>query len=301
MKVLREEDLPLKEEVAVAIGLFDGVHLGHIALLDELHSFSNTLIYTFNWKPKDYQNIYTEEEKQSVLEGFGITYYYVQTFDDNFANQSPEQFLQNLKERFHVTHITVGFDFRFGKNAEGDTTFLKENQKKYGYSLCVVPEVLCGTRKVSSTEIRGLIARGEVGEAAELLTRGYFVDGKIEEGARIGRTIGFPTANIVTNKLLPAFGVYATLVQLGDQLYKGVTNVGVKPTVTEENRPNIETYIMGFDGQAYGEDIRVYFVQRLREEIRFANVEELKVQIEKDKEHAAALLNEEAIYKKYII
>lgn len=301
MKILTDEMLPLKQDVAVAIGLFDGIHLGHMALIDELKKHGRTLIFTFDYKPKEYRCIYTEAEKLAILRKYQIDYYYMQRFNQQFADLTPADFLQYLKNNFRAAHIIVGFDFRFGKGALGDDDYLLLHQKEWDYTVDIVPEVIGGGEKISSTRIRALIERGDVGEAAELLSRFYFIDGVIEPGARLGATIGFPTANITTEKILPAFGVYATMVELDGKLYNGVTNVGVKPTVTNAGLPTVETFILDFAGDVYGREIRVYFVKMLRPEQKFGSIDELKAQMAIDSETAAWTLADASVYKKNIL
>jgi len=301
MKILDDTMLPLQQDTAVAIGLFDGIHRGHIALIDKLKQHDNTLIFTFDFKPKEYRCIYTEAEKLDILSTYGIDYYYMQRFRQNFADLAPEDFLRYLKANFRAKHIIVGFDFRFGKDAEGDDRYLLQCREELGYTVDIIPEIVCDGEKISSTRIRGLIQKGEVWEAAGLLSRFYFIDGVIEPGARLGATIGFPTANITTEKILPAFGVYATLVELDGRLYKGVTNVGVKPTVTDAGVPTVETHIIDFAGDVYGREIRVYFANMLRPERKFGSVAELQEQMARDSHSAAQLLENASVYKKYLL
>ncbi|MEG1754440.1 MAG: riboflavin kinase, partial [Christensenella sp.] len=200
------------------------------------------------------------------------------------------EFLRRITDDFNAKHITVGFDFRFGKNAEGTAQYLEQQAEKYGYTVRVVPEVLCNEGKISSTLIRTHIERGEMQSTAELLGRFYFIDGIIEKGNNIGAAIGFPTANISTDKLMPKYGVYATFVEIGGKRYSAVTNVGVKPTITDDGTPNIETFIFDFSDDVYDAAMRVNFVSFLRAERTFHNVDALKAQIARDAIDARTLL-----------
>lgn len=291
MKILLDENLPMREKTAIAVGLFDGFHAGHMALVDTIKKQGlPSLIFTFDVKPTVKDLIYTRQEKRSVAEMLGVEYYYECAFNEAFAHMSPEQFVEILAKRFCVTQLTVGFDFRFGRNAVGDIRLLEQMQAQYEYQLHVVPEVVMDGYEVSSSAIRKLLKAGNVKEAGRLLTRRYFIDGQIESGNQVGGTIGFPTANISTNKLLPSYGVYATLVQTAHGVLSAVTNVGTKPTVKTDDVPNVETYILDYDGNLYGSNIRVWFVEKIRDEKKFANIDALQAQIAQDSERARELL-----------
>ncbi len=305
MELLDQNDLPLKTPSAVAIGLFDGIHAGHTVLVEDIHSQIGLrpVVYTFDTKPNHaaYKNIYTLQEKQEIFACMGVDALYMQPFTPEFSRLSKDEFLQGIVYDFCARHITVGFDFRFGKNAEGDAAFLKENAAKYGYTVSIIPKVECEEGKVSSTIVRAHIERGEMEKTAALLGRFYFIDGKIEKGNSIGASIGFPTANISTDKLLPKYGVYATIAQIDGKSYPAVTNVGVKPTVTDEGIPNVETFLFGFSGDVYDEKMRVHFVSFLRGERTFPDVDKLKAQITRDARAAQDLLGNLEVYKDRIL
>ncbi len=303
MKILTGSGFPLRERTAVAIGLFDGVHAGHMALIDDIKGASGvkSAVYTFDGKPAAGTLIYTHEEKKRIFESLGVDYYYEKKFSTKFMALSPEEFLKSLVEDFHPARLTVGFDFRFGKDAGGDVEFLFHHAEKYGYTLTVIPKIKLNGHKVSSRNIRKLIRKGDVAGAARLLERFYFVDGEVVSGRRLGNSIGFPTANITAKKLLPLDGVYAAIVETGGRLHRAVTNVGTNPTVKDDNVESIESYILDFDEDIYGSEIRVYFVEMLREEVRFGSVDALKAQIKKDGDAAAEILSDLNIYRKYIL
>ncbi len=304
MKTLTPDLLPIKEKTSIAVGMFDGVHKGHIQLVESIMDKPGAapLIFTFNTKPTVDRLIYTSDEKKEIFDSLGVQYYYEQGFDKAFAGLSPEGFVKMLLNDFGMTHLAAGFDFRFGKDAAGNTKMLAGYAAQVGFTLDVLPKMAVDGKKVSSSSIRRLIERGDMAGAADRMGRFYFIDGMIEGGRRLGNTLGFPTANIHTKKLLPKHGVYATIVKLpGGRLLRAVTNVGIKPTVQTEGAPNVETFILDFDGDIYGERIQVCFVDFIRAEKRFASLEELKAQIAADSGNAASKLADLSVYNAYII
>lgn len=304
MIVLDNNDFPLKEKTAVAVGLFDGVHAGHVALINDIKQHSEPgAIYTFDLKPSARRLIFTPDEKKSIFSSLmgEKDYYFEKGFDADFMALKPEEFLKLLVDNFNPSHLTVGFDFRFGKNAVGDTALLEKYAEKYDYILSIIPEVRVDGFKVSSSKIRQTITSGDMTETAELLGHFYFVDGSVQTGKQLGRTIGFPTANISTQKLLPPYGVYASYVRVNGKLRKAVTNIGINPTVKSDDRVVIESFIIDFDSDIYGDEIRVYFVEKLRDEKRFSSIETLKKQMVVDAAASAKKLSDFSVYMKYII
>lgn len=291
----------IKEETAVTVGMFDGVHLGHQALLGSLRESAGslrTLVFTF--RAKDEQSLFTNAEKKRLLAQAGPDYAYLQECTPGFYATPKEDFIELLKKQYNMRELVVGRDFRFGKGAEGNAEYLLENAERFGISVRVVPPVLWEGEKIGSTRIRALVAAGEVSQAAEMLSGYYFASGKVEAGHKIGSSIEFPTTNISTAKIKPAFGVYATLTEAQGNCYGSVTNVGVRPTVSSSGRVNIETNIFGFNGRIYDQEITVYFVERLRGEMRFSGLDELREQIAKDKACAQEILQnvqKQTVYK----
>lgn len=291
MIVLHENDLPLNEKTAVAVGMFDGFHAGHLELVRDIkHRGMKSAIYTFDMKPGAQELIYTHEEKCAIARELGVDYYFQREFRTEFAQLAPEEFIESLMRDMDMAHLTVGFDFRFGRGAAGDTATIERMGEKYGFGVSVMPEVQLDGSKVSSSAIREIIAAGDMRGAARLLTREYFIDGNIEAGRKIGSSIGFPTANISTAKLLPSYGVYATRVEIDGRLWDAVTNVGTKPTVKDDDTANVETFLLDYSGDLYGSDIRVHFVEKLRDEVKFSGVEQLKEQIARDSARAREIL-----------
>ncbi len=282
------------ENSAVSLGKFDGFHRGHRLLLDrilqqkELHA----TVFTFDGISRDKQ-IYLEGEKRYLLQKLGIEREVLFPFRPETKSMSPEEFIEKiLVQCMDAKLICIGEDFRFGKERQGDAALLAKYAEKYGYELCVFPKMKEAGEVISSTRIRRELAEGSMETANRLLGEPYFVSGEVVHGNALGRTIGMPTANLLPGeqKLLPAYGVYATRVEVDGQTYSGVTNVGVKPTIGSES-VNVETTLLHFDGDLYGKPMKVYFLHFLRPEQRFENLEKLKVQMAYDKSRAEMLLS----------
>ena len=196
---------------------------------------------------------------------------------------SPEQFIKYLCEKFNVKGIVVGFNYRFGYKNSGDVNLLKKLAKAYNYQLYVMEPCVYNEEVISSTKIRQALIRGVLNEANEMLTRPFFIRGEVVHGKQLGRTIGFPTANLNFSKdiILPKIGVYYTNVLWNNKMYKGITSIGNNPTVNGE-KITLETFILDFDKDIYDEEIYVYFIKFLREEKKFASIENLKNQLKLD-------------------
>jgi riboflavin kinase/FMN adenylyltransferase len=298
MKFLAENE-SIQGPSAVTVGMFDGLHLGHQALIGRLKENAKdlkTLIFTFRVSDEA-RSIYTADEKMTLLEKTGVDYACLQPFTPAFSGTDREAFLLMLKNRYNMQALAAGEDFRFGKDAMGDAAYLLKNAGRLGIGVTVVPPVIMDGEKVSSTRIRTLILEGGVKEAGRLLGGYYFIAGKVEPGRKIGSKIGFSTANIATSKLKPKNGVYATFTEIGGKPHLSVTNVGVRPTVNIAGGVNIETNIFDFNYEIYNTEVTVYFVERIREEKKFRSLEALKNQIKRDKEEAARLLHNKKVYK----
>lgn len=297
MTILTAADLPFTEPVAMTIGFFDGVHTGHRRLLRVLKEQPlSSLVYTFSRKPNVPKPLFSAEERASLFACEGIDYLYLQTFDVQLEAESARQFLRSVMRNFCVRTLIVGSDFRFGRGAAGDMDLLREMRERYGYELIVVPLKEKAREKVASTALRRMIRCGDIRGAEEKMQRRYFIDGIVEGGAQLGAKIGFPTANISSDKLMPAYGVYATLTRTPDGIYPSVTNIGTKPTIKHDNRVTIETNLLNTDKNLYGQPIRVYFVDYLRPEQEFQSVDQLKRQILKDANKAKRILSDPDVY-----
>ncbi len=287
------DDIKLKNTI-VTVGKFDGIHKGHEKLFDVLMENANgrqKVVLTFETTPKAFlensanKTIVTEEEKQMLCQAQCIDVYMKMPMEKEFLALTPDQFVCDiLKDKIGATTIVCGPDFRFGTKASGDVDFLRANQEKYGYNLIVVEKEQYQNFDISSTAIRERIEKGEMSEVNEMLGHPYSIIGRVEEGKQLGRTIGIPTANIIPNstKLLPPKGVYKTVVVTGDNSYKAITNIGVNPTVEDGEVTKVESHLIDFTEDIYGEIIQILFYEYIREECEFGSVDELKSQIEKD-------------------
>jgi len=266
---------------AVAVGKFDGLHRGHMLLIDKLKALATensweNVVLTFKNRGKG-NNILTDDEKRAALERAGVGACIVFEADDKFLQTTADEFINDiLMDKLNCAAVVAGEGFRFGRGRVGDADLLRER----GIAVCELP-ILPG---ISSETIRGLIAVGNIPGARELLGYDYYVTGTVELGKRLGGRLGFPTANITPpqEKLLPPDGVYVTRTAAEGVLYKSVTNVGVNPTVTVGGTRKVETFILGYDGDLYGKAVKIEFVRKLRGEVRFGSVEELREQIGKD-------------------
>lgn len=290
--VFLRQDEKIKAPSAITVGMFDGLHLGHqklIARLKESAGKLKTMIFTFRVRDEA-NSIYTNAEKELLLSKTGVDYAYLQECTEEFFSTGRDSFIEQLVNRYHLKKLAAGEDFRFGKGAAGNAEYLLESAREFGISVDIVPPVMFGEEKVSSTRIRALISLGGVREAAKMLGKHYFICGRVEAGKKIGSSIDFPTVNISTPKLKPSNGVYATMTEVDGKIYGSVTNVGVRPTVSSSQIVNIETNIFDFNYKIYNKDITVYFVDKIREEKKFGGLEELKNQIACDKIKAVELL-----------
>lgn len=293
--------------VVVALGNFDGVHLGHQAVLDraveEARARDGRVVAATFWPhPRSVLGrgdapglLTTMEGRREALLRYGADDVREVRFDRELSQKSPEKFVRDvLVGEMGASAVVVGENFRFGHKAAGDVGDLRRLMREAGGEAYAV-EVRGGRGEISSTRIRALLAEGNVEEAAKLLGRPYAVRGEVVVGDRRGRTIGFPTANVRPDPdvVVPARGVYACLVRVGEEEYAACTNVGVAPTF-ERGESRIEAHLLDFEGDLYGEDVDVMFLNRIRGERRFSGVEELKAQIGRDVEEARRLIGERA-------
>lgn len=283
---------------SVAIGNFDGVHLGHREILSRTVKSAHdrgkeAVVYTFDPHPRivlnkvqDVPRINTEAEREQILEELGIDVLILAEFTPEYASQTPEQFVENtLVEELGVRSLFVGENYRFGKGRSGTAVMLKKTGHELGFTVHVVPSVKVDEVVVSSSEIRKLLLSGEIRRANELLGRPFKIAGKVIHGHSRGKKLGFPTANIKPEpKLCPPDGVYAVYCILDDDkknLRPGVMNIGWNPTF-KDRRVSYEAHIMDLDRDLYGQRIEMQIIDRIRAEMTFGNVEELKEQIRKD-------------------
>lgn len=284
---------------SVALGNFDGVHLGHQEILRKTVETAHkkgrdAVVYTFDPHPRlvlnkvqDIPRITTPGERADLLEHLGLDVLVLAEFTLEFAAQTPEDFVQNvLVEELGVRHLFIGTNYRFGKGRAGSSNTLKKMAPELGFVVHVVPPVTVEGLVVSSSRIREHLMQGEIREANTLLGREFTIEGRVIHGHHRGKGLGFPTANIKPEvKLHPPEGVYAVYCRVGGETYQGVMNIGYNPTF-KDRRVSYEVHILDFDGDIYGQMIRVYLVEKLRAEMTFSDVDALKTQIAEDVEQS---------------
>lgn len=298
MIIITSEDTDRADEKVASIGFFDGVHAGHRFLIDELKAIADknnkkSMAITFSEHPQTILNpgfglelLTTTSEKTALLDSTGLDYCLLLNFTKEMANLSARDFLKVIKDQYAVTTLIVGYDHRFGHDRkEGFNDYVAS-----GAELGI--QILEGKRYypaehriVSSSEIRNLLKQGDIDKANQLLTREYTLSGTVIEGDKIGRNIGFPTANLQPekDKLIPQRGVYAVLIKYNEVYYKGMMNIGVRPTINNRNNLRVEVNIFDFKDNIYSKKLEIHFVERIRNEKKFASLEELKSQLKKDK------------------
>jgi riboflavin kinase/FMN adenylyltransferase len=289
----------------VALGTFDGVHLGHREVLRRCVSRAKqenvpSVVFTFHKHPLEVirpqfaPELLTDlEDKLALIQDAGIENTVIARFDDEMARATPEEFVrESLVDSLRAKWVVVGFNYTFGWKAEGNAKSLKDLGEKYGFGVEVSKPVVVDGTVVSSTRIRTALAKGDVEAACEMLGRPFSIKGKIVRGHSRGMTLGYPTVNLDVSReiTLPQRGVYASYVRVEGRMFKAVTNVGTRPTFQGE-ATTVETHIIGFEGDLYGETLRVLFAKRLRDEIRFESGEALACQISQDVERAKAVLD----------
>ena len=310
MKVFREIDKPfLFKHAVVTIGTFDGVHKGHQKIISYLNQTAKeiggeSVIITFHPHPrflinKDDKRLHllnTIDEKLALLEKYEVDNVVVAPFTQEFSQLSAAQYLEDfLVNKFKPAKIVIGYDHHFGNNRTGNIDMLLANKEKYGYELEEIKKQTVDAIDVSSTKIRIALEAGEIKKANQLLGHRYGIEGMVMKGKQIGRTIGFATANIavtVAYKLIPATGVYAVKVFVGDKQLNGMLNIGYRPTF-EGNDRTIEVHIFEFNQEIYGEQIKIELVARIRDEQKFESIDLLKAQLDMDKVSSMELLKNE--------
>ncbi|MBS1743590.1 MAG: bifunctional riboflavin kinase/FAD synthetase [Bacteroidetes bacterium] len=306
MKVYRNTDaLPVFTNAVITIGTFDGVHVGHMQIIRQLKEEAakvngTPVVITFYPHPKQVVALQKKpifilnspEEKYELMHRAGIEHIVVVPFDEAFASQPALSYIKDfLVEKFHPHTVIIGYDHRFGKNREGDYQLLEQEATKYGFRVKEIPEKILQDITISSTRIREALLSGNIDTANEFLGYQYFFTGLVVEGNKLGRTIGYPTANLEikdNEKLVPGNGVYAVDVEVENFAgrFKGMMNIGTRPTVDGSKRV-IEVNIFEFDNEIYGSNVKVYLKRRLRGEVKFNGINELKQQLGKDKLNAA--------------
>lgn len=284
----------ISERTAVAIGMFDGVHMGHRVLLKEMLSVAKgknlvSVVYTFSNHPiKETKRKYLTllSERLYLLEKFGVPNVFITELDEKFMRMTPEEFFgAEIVARMNARAVIVGENFRFGIGRTGNVETLKKLGEKSNILIKAVPLVSVNGIKVSSSAIHSLIEKGEMEKANTLLGYSFFVNGKVVRGKGIGRLLGFPTANVSYNngyKVLPKKGVYVTYAEVSGKIYKSVTNVGLNPTFEDTNTIKIETHFLDVNTNLYGKEIILHFLKYIRPEIKFASKTEIIKRIKED-------------------
>ncbi len=289
MKITTYEQIQL-DKSAVALGKFQGLHRGHMLLLDKITSLKNegliSVVFTINVPST--QSIYLPEERFTILEECGVDVAVECDFSESFASMSPEDFVRNiLVDRLHAAYVVVGEDFKFGYNRKGTVDRLVQFGIKYGFRVIAFEKLRVDDEVVSSSFLRNLIERGAIEHVSRYMGRDYSLTGIVELGKQLGRTIGFPTVNLYppVEKMLPPAGVYETQIIIGEKSYQGITNIGDNPTVDNDGKLRVETHIIDYSGDLYGKRLTVFFKRFIRHEIKFHSVDELKKQIETDRKN----------------
>ena len=317
MKIIRDLDelvAPLPNAV-VTIGNFDGVHLGHREIFRRLVSRARELggvsvVYTFVPHPlkvlapeRAPRLINTYAEKERLIEASCIDVLICARFTPETATLSADRFVEEiLVKKIGVRHLVVGYDYAFGRNREGNAEFLRQKGEELGFEVEVLGPITGHGETYSSTRIRQMLTDGEVSGVVALLGRHFTLEGEVIHGAKRGGKLGFPTANLCTEKeILPKPGVYAVKVRRGEKVFDGVVNIGCNPTFCNEGI-SVEVHLLDFHEQIYGETLRLYFVKRLRDEMLFPTPEELSRAIEADIAGARKILAETRIveYRDYL-
>ncbi|WP_214226032.1 bifunctional riboflavin kinase/FAD synthetase [Pedobacter sp. B4-66] len=286
------------------IGTFDGVHYGHQKIIKRLCELAKatggeSVILTFFPHPRliidpenqDLKMINTINEKAKMLESLGVDHLIITPFTRDFSNLTPAEYIQNiLVDTIGIKNLIVGYDHRFGKDRKGGLQDLETFSKNFNYKIEQIPEQDINDVAVSSTKIRTALLDGDVALAANYLGYNFSLYGKVIKGDKIGRTIGFPTANLFieeTYKLIPSDGIYAVTVEMSDEIFKGMAYIGQRPTINGMTR-NIEVNIFDFNQEIYGQDIKMNFLEFLRHDVKFTGLEALKEQLQRDKDDTLA-------------
>ena len=298
------DKIDIIQKSVVTIGNFDGLHRGHQVLIKKAVEYAksnniSSVVFTFKnhpvnyFKPNSIKNIITNDDKVRILKSMGVDYIINIPFDEYMTKISGVEFIKDiLLDTLGAKKIIVGHDFTFARNKEGNIKLLQQLSNRYGFDLEVVNSIKLDDIRISSTYIRNLILNGNIENVYRYLGRNYKLSGEVIHAKKLGRTIGFPTANIRINKnmVIPKGGIYATKVYINGKTYYGATNIGYNPTVNGDSL-SIETNILEFNEDIYGKVITIEFLERIRDEKKFNGIEELKKQLQKDTNF---------VYKKYI-
>lgn len=296
MKIINEKEFHIDEPTVVAIGKFDGIHLGHVELIKHILEAKTKLgcksaVFTFNvsaasfFAGKDIKEITTLSEKRVIFDSLGMDYLVEFPLDNETAGILPEDFIKDImKGMMNMKYIVAGEDVSYGKYGKGDADLLRKLSESLDYRVEIIDKVKYDLKDISSTYVRDEITLGHMDMVTKLLGHPYSFAGVVESGHKLGRTLGFPTMNLYPDeaKILPPMGVYYSEVLYEDATYPGLTNIGVRPTVSNDNCVSVETYLFDFDMDMYGKEIITRILDFKRPEIKFDSKEALKAQMEID-------------------
>jgi riboflavin kinase/FMN adenylyltransferase len=295
MKIIEDfiENIIINEELAIALGNFDGIHLGHRALINKtvkkaLELKIKSAVFTFDAHPlrilkpeaaADVKIINNNSTKAKIIEELGVDYLFFVKFDKKLANMHEKKFVETLKNNFKCKAIVCGYNYTYGRGGHGNVNTLIENKKEFNYEFFVCDKISLHGQDISSSHIRDLIESGNIKAANELLGYNYFLFGKVIKCKQLGRQLGFPTANLeVVDNICIRNGVYVSVTTIDGVKYKSVSSIGKNPTVQDKKR-KLETHIFDFDKDIYGEEIYVELIDFIRGENKFNSIEELKKRV----------------------
>lgn len=297
MRIIQQTtEFHIEEKTAAAIGKFDGIHKGHGKLLENIlrqkEKGLKSVVFTFEPLPAVFfgqtgiKELTSKREKEELFEKMGIDILIEFPLTEATASMSPEEFVREiLVDKMNVEYLAAGTDLSFGYRGAGNAGLLKKLAREYGFKAEIIEKVCHDGREISSSYIREEIERGNMEKAAALIGNAYSISGIVEHGNQLGRTLSMPTVNLIPDqrKLLPPYGVYFSRIEIDGMLYYGVTNIGAKPTVSEQNCPGVETHIFDFEEEIYHKKITVYLEHFRRPERKFPGIEALKAQLSEDK------------------
>lgn len=286
----------LDKKTYIALGSFDGLHLGHMSLIQKCIQLAkqhngSSMVYTFKNHPLTVVNpniapklLMDNSTKREILQGVGIDILCLVEFSREVMQTSAEDFVLELLTKYNMGGVVVGFNYRFGHKNQGDVSLLQELAKKYNFKVEIMNPLDFNGELISSSRIRNLVENGDITQANQMLSKPFMLSGEVISGKKLGRTLGYPTANIMVDErfIIPRSGVYYTQIRHNGKWYIGMTNVGYNPTVESTTKINVETYILNFDIDIYGDEIQVFFIERIRDEVKFSSIEELVNQMKKD-------------------
>lgn len=305
------ENAEILRPTVLTLGVFDGLHLGHQQIMQTIVARATQIgaiptAITFDPHPRAVLSpdnappmLQTLDQRLGAFEVLGIEQAIIVRFNKTFAATDAEEFLrQTIFERLKAKEIYLGEGFSFGKNRAGNIGLLRRMSAKLGFFADEISEISLRGQRISSSRIRQLLSDGQVNLARRFLGRPYGIEGRVVKGFERGRTIGFPTANLQTvNRVIPKNGVYVTATLIEGKWKRSISNVGIRPTFAGENAPSIETFVLDWNGDLYGDVIRVRFLHRIRDERKFGGIDELKTQIQQDLGRAIRYFELEGVRK----